>query len=51
MKVQIRKPRSYKATDKVYKAAMKVAKKRKTTLASMVEEYLISISMPVTAEE
>jgi hypothetical protein len=42
----LRKPRSYKATDKAYKRAMKVAKKRKTTLAKMVEEYIESVGEP-----
>ena len=39
-----RKPRSYKATDSVYEKAKKEAEKKKTTLAEMIEQYLIRLS-------
>lgn len=34
-----RKARSYKCTDAIYKAAMKMAKSRGTTLAVLIEEF------------
>jgi hypothetical protein len=39
-----RKPRSYKTTNSVYDNAMEFAKKKKTTLAEMVEVYVSKIA-------
>jgi hypothetical protein len=42
--IEKRKPRSYKCTDFVYDRAMKVAKKKKTTLAEEVETFVLNLS-------
>ena len=41
-----RNPHTYKCTDKVYKEAMKRAKKEKKTLAKLIEDFVIDYGKP-----
>lgn len=41
-----RNPHTYKCTDKVYKDAMKKAKKEKKALAKSIEDFVIDYGKP-----
>lgn len=43
MKPQKRKNHSYKTTDRVYKGAMRYAKKRQTKLTVLIEEFVTGL--------
>lgn len=50
-KKEIRKPRSYKCSDKFYTKARRRAKKENTTVANVVEAAVIGYALGFTKED